>query len=495
MTTTTPVTRLVEVLLIDDDHDDYLLTADMLEAIGRFSLDWAKDYDSGLEQILRHEHDVYVVDVRLGGRSGIDLIAEAVSNGSRKPMVALTGSRNPETDQAAMEAGAVDYLIKGEVTPETLERTLRYALERHETAVRIAESEELFRLAFEDAPIGTVLTSLDGRLLQVNTAFAGMLGYTPGQLTGKSFDEITIPDDKAASATAFGQLLRGEIPAVYLTKSYLHTHGTAVPVELRASLARSPDGQPRYVVTHVVDVSELQEANRRLEKLLASQTDLIASVSHELRTPLTSLVGFAEVLRDANTDMSSAERIEILKVIADQGSDLANLIDDLLVAARSEIGELTVSSVPVDLRAQAAQVIESMTCTTTKPIILKGGAKVIGDPQRVRQILRNLITNAVQYGGSNITITAHPQDDRSHISVADDGERIPAEVTRRIFEPYVRAHERHGLTQSVGLGLAISRQLAELMNGHLTYQREGNLNVFRLELPVGNRPVAGSRQT
>jgi PAS domain S-box-containing protein len=484
MTTTAPFTRLVEVLLIDDDHDDYLLTADMLEAIGRFSLNWAEDYDSGLEQILRHEHDVYIVDVRLAGRSGIDLIAEAVSKGSRKPMVALTGSRNPDTDQAAMEAGAVDYLIKGEVTVETLERTLRYAVERHETAIRIAESEELFRLAFEDAPIGTVLSTLDGKLVQVNNAFAEMLGYTPGQLAGKSFSEITFPEDMAASETAFGQLRRGEIPAVHLTKSYLNNHGKAIPVELKASLARSPDGQPLCVVTHIVDVTQLREANRRLEKLLASQTDLIASVSHELRTPLTSLVGFAEVLQDANTDMSSAERLEILKVIADQGSDLANLIDDLLVAARSEIGELTVSSVPVDLRAQAAQVIESMTRSTPKPIVLEGGAKAIGDPKRIRQILRNLISNAVQYGGSNITITAHPEGDWSHIAVADDGDTIPVEMTGTIFEPYVRAHERHGLTQSVGLGLAISRQLAELMNGQLTYQRKSDLNVFELQLPA-----------
>lgn len=254
----------------------------------------------------------------------------------------------------------------------------------------------------------------------------------------------------------------------------------------RLSHGEGPDGQPRYVVTHVVDVSELQEANRRLEQLLASQTDLIASVSHELRTPLTSLVGFAEVLRDADTDISDRERTEVLRLIADQGSDLANLIDDLLVAARSEIGELTVSSVRVDLRAQAAQVVESMTGTTAKQINVQGSAHAMGDPQRVRQILRNLISNAVRYGGSNITITADPRDDRSGISVVDDGKPIPPEVAERIFEPYARGHKRHGLTQSVGLGLTISRQLAELMNGHLSHRRDSDSNVFELELPAAS---------
>lgn len=483
MTTISLLDSLTNVLLIDDDEDDFLLTADMMEEIGRFSLDWARDYHSGFQEILHAKHDIYLIDVRLGGRSGIDLIADTISRGTRKPMVALTGSRDPETDQAALEAGAVDYLIKGEVTPEILERTLRYALERHETAVRIAESEELFRLAFQAAPIGMILTSLDGMLVEVNPAFAGMLGYTPEYLVGRHFDEITIPDDKMLAKTAFERLKRGDLPTVSLNQRYLHKNHAAVPVEFRASVARGPDAQPRYIVTHVVDVSEIQETNRRLEKLLASQTDLIASVSHELRTPLTSLVGFAEVLRDADNDMSSEERTEILEVIADQGSDLANLIDDLLVAARSEIGELTLSSISVDLRAEAAQVIESMTRTSAKPIILEGTGEAVGDPQRIRQILRNLIANAVHYGGSNIVITADPRGDTSSISVADDGEPIPAGAAERIFEPYIRGHRRRGLTQSVGLGLTISRQLAELMDGQLTFRREGGFNVFQLTLP------------
>ncbi|MEX1134469.1 MAG: histidine kinase dimerization/phospho-acceptor domain-containing protein [Acidimicrobiia bacterium] len=115
-------------------------------------------------------------------------------------------------------------------------------------------------------------------------------------------------------------------------------------------------------------------------ELLASQTELIASASHEPRTPLTSLVGFAEVLRDTDSQMSDGERADVLKVIADQGNVLANLIDDLLVAAHSEIGELTVSSVRVDLRAQVAHVVESMTRTTVKQITVQGSAHAMGDP-------------------------------------------------------------------------------------------------------------------
>lgn len=257
---------------------------------------------------------------------------------------------------------------------------------------------------------------------------------------------------------------------------------------LRASVVSGPDGQPRYLVAHVVDVSELQEANSRLQDLVASQTNLIASVSHELRTPLTSLIGFAEVLSDASHDLTPDERTEVLRVISDQGADLSDLIGDLLVAARIEIGELTVKSVSVDLRAQVAQVIESMSRTAPKPIKINGGARAMGDPQRVRQILRNLVSNSIEYGGSEITIRAEKTANHATVSVADNGAPIPAELTERIFEPYVRAQHREGLTQSVGLGLSISRQLAELMNGRLSYQRNKGSNVFELQLPPAPEP-------
>lgn len=124
--------RPVRVLLIDDDRDDYLLTRDLFAEIpgGRYQLDWASDYDSGLAALVRGEHDVYLLDFRLGQKTGLDLLAEARQNGNSGPVILLTGQSQWEVDLAAMEQGAADFLEKGRLDATLLERSIRYALQQ-----------------------------------------------------------------------------------------------------------------------------------------------------------------------------------------------------------------------------------------------------------------------------------------------------------------------------------------------------------------------------
>jgi signal transduction histidine kinase len=229
----------------------------------------------------------------------------------------------------------------------------------------------------------------------------------------------------------------------------------------------------------------LEAANRKLELLVASKTDFVASVSHELRTPLTSVIGFAELLMDSSSEFNREQRHDLLSAIADQGYELANIVEDLLVAARSEMGDLSVSQVSVNLKAQTAQVIESMRNEEAKSIVIAGEPQfAIADPQRVRQILRNLLTNAIRYGGPNIGVRI---DDSVGglvaVIVSDDGLGISDEARERIFERYEQEGVDTGVSDSFGLGLAISRALARLMGGELACQRT-DVTEFILSLPI-----------
>lgn len=153
--------------------------------------------------------------------------------------------------------------------------------------------------------------------------------------------------------------------------------------------------------------SQLRETQSRLVDSLDSKDELIASVGHELRTPLTAVLGFAEMLRLGNdAEMNPADREEMVGFIAREASGLSGLIDDLVVAARIEIDRLEITRVPTSLKAQVAQVVEGWDPDQLANIRIKGdGAKALADPARVRQIIRNLITNAQGYGGENIEIT------------------------------------------------------------------------------------------
>ena len=149
------------------------------------------------------------------------------------------------------------------------------------------------------------------------------------------------------------------------------------------------------------------------------------------------------------------------------------------------MGTLTVARVSVDLRAQTAQVLETLEYDTNKSRIELTGPSVQarGDPARVRQIVRNLITNALRYGGDRIRTSVDNGGPSVRLIVSDNGPGVPPEQQELVFDPYHRAHARKGLTASVGLGLTVSRKLARLMDGDLTYRRENGETIFQLDLP------------
>jgi signal transduction histidine kinase len=230
-----------------------------------------------------------------------------------------------------------------------------------------------------------------------------------------------------------------------------------------------------------------REAESQLRDLLESKDEFIASIAHELRTPLAGVVGFAQVLRDDADTLDPESRAEMIRLVAEQGMDLTNIVDDLLVAAKSEAGTLVVANVRVDLRANAAQVLEGWGSDVVGSIDFTGSPSITtGDPARVRQILRNLITNALRYGGDQISVRVGEDEDSVYVRVEDDGQGIVTEEEDRIFEPYQRAHDAPGVTASMGLGLSISRDLARLMGGDLRYAREPELSVFTLSMPASN---------
>ncbi|HSO50086.1 MAG TPA: GAF domain-containing sensor histidine kinase, partial [Acidimicrobiia bacterium] len=227
------------------------------------------------------------------------------------------------------------------------------------------------------------------------------------------------------------------------------------------------------------------EAESKLRDLLESKDELIATIAHELRTPLAGVVGFAQVLRDDADTLDPESRAEMIRLVAEQGMDLTNIVDDLLVAAKSEAGTLVIARVRVDLRAQAAQVLEAWGSDVVGAIDVSGSPAVTtGDPARVRQILRNLVTNALRYGGEQIRVRVGGDESTVFVTVEDNGHGVDTEEQDRIFEPYRRAHDAPGVTASMGLGLSISRQLAGLMGGDLIYRREPELSVFTLTMPA-----------
>jgi signal transduction histidine kinase len=230
-------------------------------------------------------------------------------------------------------------------------------------------------------------------------------------------------------------------------------------------------------------VTDHREEERRILELMEAKNRFLASVSHEIRTPLTALLGFARLLADGH-ELGENDRRLMTASIVQQAQEMADLVEDLLVAARVELGQIEVVNVPLDVVHEIRQTLDAGG-TYAVGVNVKCGAKgreAIGDPSRVRQILRNLLTNAERYGGPEVVATVSCAEGEVYIDVIDDGPGLPTPEWERIFEPYHRAHESPGQPGSVGIGLAISRQLAELMGGGLEYHHRDGRSVFRLRL-------------
>jgi signal transduction histidine kinase len=240
----------------------------------------------------------------------------------------------------------------------------------------------------------------------------------------------------------------------------------------------------------------LNRSRGRLKNSGESKNEFLAGVSHELRTPLTAVVGYSSILRSDWASMDDGEHQELVALIHQQSTEMAHIVEDLLVATRLDHGELTVSRLTVQMAREIESVLAALPVPDQSTLVVSvpDSIGVIGDPSRIRQVVRNLITNAYRYGGTSIVVDATNINNTSVLSVTDNGPGLPREEWELVFEPYYRSHNRTGLTDSVGLGLTVSRRLAREMGGDLVYRGTDLESVFSLSLPAAStvpvRPTA-----
>lgn len=171
----------IRVLLIDDDEDDYILTKDIFNDIPqreRYKLSWINNYEEGINAMLKSHYDIYLVDYRLGKYTGLDLLNEAIKSNVNEPIIILTGKGDAKVDEEALETGAADYLVKDQINPYTIERSLRYALKSKKTIKALRESENKFRIIFERSKEAFVIMDSLGAIRDINKAGLNFFDYS-----------------------------------------------------------------------------------------------------------------------------------------------------------------------------------------------------------------------------------------------------------------------------------------------------------------------------
>lgn len=233
-------------------------------------------------------------------------------------------------------------------------------------------------------------------------------------------------------------------------------------------------------------------------RLAAEQTisrareEFIANASHELRTPLTSITGLALLLEERPVVRDDQSIAELIGLIVTESADLTRMVEDMLTTARLDVGALSFEFENVDACKLITDLVDSMRAANDAVSIECEPANVRCDPARLRQIMRNLLSNAHKYGGDGVSVRGSIEGRTYVFAVIDDGDGVPTEIEDQLFERFVHGGKETGSRGSVGLGLAIVRSLANGMGGSVNYRREDDRTHFIVRLPLGSL-AAGSQ--
>jgi PAS domain S-box-containing protein len=399
-------------------------------------------------------------------------------------------------------------------------------LKHAEEALR--ESEERFRGTFENAAVGIAHVDVDGRFLRVNEKLCEIVGYTREEMLTKSFQEITCPDDLAADLEQFVALVRGDLPSFSREKRYIRKNGFLVWAALSVSLQRDAAGRPVNTISIVLDISERKRLEGELRKALEAaeaanraKGEFLANVSHEIRTPMNAILGMTELALD--TPLTEDQR-QCLKTVKSAADNLLGIINDLLDFSKIEADKLELDAADFSLRAAVGDTLRALAVRAHKK-----GLELIyhvqpdvpdalfGDAGRLRQILLNLVGNAIKFtddGEVVVTVTGMRDEGRGmkgdeesnsgpssfiphpssliplQFTVRDTGIGIPKDKHEMIFQAFEQ--EDTSTTrkyEGTGLGLTIASRLVALMGGKITVDSEpGRGSTFAFTAHFGLQP-------
>ena len=380
-----------------------------------------------------------------------------------------------------------------------LELEFPNAAERAAQHNALKTSEETFRSAMYWAPIGMALVAPTGRILKVNPALCRLLGYDEDELLALDFQTITHPDDLQHDLDNFRKLERGDIPSYQMEKRYFSKSGSIIWAQLNVSMVRDSPGVPGYFISQIQDISSQKEIERM-------KNDFISMVSHEMRTPLTAIRGSLGLVTSGVVGELGPKAAELTQIAYLNTERLILLINDILDIDKVESGGMRFEMKSYDISSLVHQAIAVNSGYGDKfgvHFVLEpcvSSAWVCVDQNRFIQVLSNLLSNAAKFSkpDDDVRIIVSRGDHKVRVTVTDRGPGIPDEFRSRIFNKFAQSNATTARANGgTGLGLNISKEMIEHMNGEIGFDSEkGKGTSFWVALPeiVGENVVTTTRE-
>jgi PAS domain S-box-containing protein len=339
----------------------------------------------------------------------------------------------------------------------------------------------------------------EGRFVTMNEASEALWGFSPSDLIGRRYMEFVLPEDLAATERASAEILVTGKLSDFVNR-YVRKDGSVVSVLWSASWSASK--RMLFCVAH--DVTErsrieaaLRDAKIEADRANRAKSEFLSRMSHELRTPLNAILGFGQLLDRQNP--SEQQRARVHHIIS-AGRHLLNLINEVLDISRIEAGHLQLSVEPVGVAGVMEEALELMRPMAADRLMnlsvgqpLGTDLHVLADRQRFKQVLLNLLTNAVKYtaAGGTVTVTVAAEERKpTRLIITDTGSGIAPENLERLFTPFDRLGLENSTVEGTGLGLALCRRLMHAMGGEIGVESTvGKGSAFWIELPAAVSPL------
>lgn len=482
--------KVINLLLIDDDEDDYVNIRDLLKEIKgtRFNVIWKSTYKEGLDTLKSQSFDACLLDHRLGENTGLEMLRETNRLGLTCPMILLTGFGDFELDIQAMQTGAAEYLVKNQLTAPLLERSIRYSVKHALDVEELKEREENFRTLFNSTFEG-IIVHRRGLIHEVNSGTGTIFGYSPTEMSETPLKKYFRSDYHDFADTRFNAEKTGKFEAVGIKKD-----GSEITVELSNRTVSLKGLDVSLIAIRDLTERRQMEAQILQQDRMASLGLLASSLAHEIGTPMGVIRGRAELMIKRYPDHENLKADTNL--IIDQIDRITKLVNSLLHLARGQRSDFAAA---VNLRSVLDDILNLMSHELSRKGIdiklnIEGDPSVKAESGPLGQVFLNLLVNAIH--AIEFTIKSDPTKKHRvevhveelsktvQISVRDTGCGIPEKNIPHLFKPFFTTKD---IGAGTGLGLATSYKLVQSWGGAIKVDsKEGAGAKFTIELPKAN---------
>jgi len=447
----------LKILIIDDDEDDFFITSEYIKSIpdNNFLIDWCYNYKEALQHINNRKYNLYLIDYHLGANTGLDLIKEARGKNSEEPFIILTGKGNQKIDIEAMQAGAVDYLIKSDLDSEKLERCIRYSIERANALKALKANERKFRKIFERSADAVFLANEQLFFNDINDATTKLLEYDKKELFTMNLFSVFASDE---GKTILEQELSKSKELDY-KEVVLKTKSGALKYCILSLSQEFNNGGVYYqgIIHDITNIKKAERATLHTEKRNVADR-LVHVLAHEVRNPLNNINLSLEQL---SPELQQTDNKIFLDIISRNSKRIEDLITELLNSSRPAQIEIKEVALHKIAEASIAAALDRVTLKKIKLVrnFPEHDVMIMADGEKLKIAFLNIIINAIEamkQGESELTVTIKDNKGKKQVSIQDNGCGISDENLSRLFEPFFTA-KRNGM----GLGLATTLNILQ----------------------------------